>query len=119
MITPNRGRATSASPDALLSNRLSALDAGEGASCGLLLKQHHPLSRLPGFRDLGVRDDGPPEPCGRAGARAQVSNAVEKTYQRGDLIDKRRLLMEDWATFCAAPRAYRGGKVVTMRGGAP
>ena len=30
----NRGRATSASPfDALLSNRLLALDAGEGASC--------------------------------------------------------------------------------------
>jgi integrase len=43
-----------------------------------------------------------------------ISNAVERTYQRGDLIDKRRRLMEDWSRFCAKPAA--DGKVVALRG---
>jgi integrase len=42
-----------------------------------------------------------------------ISNAVEKTYQRGDLIDKRRRLMEDWAKFCG--RVNVSGEVVALR----
>ncbi len=34
---------------------------------------------------------------------AAVDNA-EAAYQRGDLLQKRRALMEDWATYCAMPR---------------
>src|SRR5262249_15547705 len=30
-----------------------------------------------------------------------ISNAVEKAYRRGDLLEKRRQLMAEWATFCA------------------
>jgi integrase len=30
-----------------------------------------------------------------------VGSAVERAYQRSDLFDRRRGLMEDWATFCA------------------
>ena len=29
-----------------------------------------------------------------------VSDAVEAAYRRGDLFDKRRKLMADWAKFC-------------------
>ncbi|MBB4099975.1 tyrosine-type recombinase/integrase [Sphingomonas kyeonggiensis] len=29
-----------------------------------------------------------------------VSNKVEAAYRRTDFLDKRRLLMRDWATFC-------------------
>lgn len=29
-----------------------------------------------------------------------VSNKVESTYHGTDFLDKRRLLMRDWATFC-------------------
>jgi integrase len=44
-----------------------------------------------------------------------VENKVEAAYRRGDLFEKRRKLMEDWATFCeAAPR----GEVVSLRVGA-
>lgn len=30
-----------------------------------------------------------------------VGNAVERAYRRGDQFEKRRRLMDDWATFCA------------------
>ena len=29
-----------------------------------------------------------------------VSNAVEAAYRRGDMLDKRRKLMEAWGGFC-------------------
>jgi integrase len=32
-----------------------------------------------------------------------IGNQVERAYRRGDLFDKRRRLMDDWATFCATP----------------
>ena len=34
-----------------------------------------------------------------------LSNKVEAAYRRGDLIDKRRRMMEDWAAFCAKPKS--------------
>jgi integrase len=33
-----------------------------------------------------------------------VPSAVEAAYRRGDLFEKRRLLMDEWATFCGEPR---------------
>jgi integrase len=33
----------------------------------------------------------------------KIGNAVEAAYKRGDLFEKRRRLMNDWATYCAAP----------------
>ena len=34
----------------------------------------------------------------------QLADDAEAAYQRGDLLRKRRALMEDWATYCATPR---------------
>jgi len=34
-----------------------------------------------------------------------ISSRVGQTYRRGDLFERRRLLMVAWATFCGAPRA--------------
>jgi integrase len=43
-----------------------------------------------------------------------VGSAVERAYRRGDLFDKRRRLMAEWAKFCStAPAA---GDVVLLRG---
>jgi hypothetical protein len=30
-----------------------------------------------------------------------VGNGVEAAYRRGDLFEKRRALMEDWARYCS------------------
>ena len=42
-----------------------------------------------------------------------VGNAVERAYQRSDLYDRRRRLMDDWARYCSAPAT--AGEVVTLR----
>jgi hypothetical protein len=34
-----------------------------------------------------------------------IGNAVEAAYRRGDLFEKRRQLMNDWAAVCARPAA--------------
>lgn len=42
-----------------------------------------------------------------------IKNKVESAYRRGDLLEKRRLLMADWANYCSAP--FVGGKVLPLR----
>ena len=42
---------------------------------------------------------------------------VEQAYMRGDLFEKRRRLMQQWATYCtAAPTTEQRGKVTALRG---
>jgi hypothetical protein len=44
-----------------------------------------------------------------------VSDKVEAAYRRGDMREKRRRLMADWATFCASPPVVKKGSVVPLR----
>jgi integrase len=44
-----------------------------------------------------------------------VSDAVERAYRRGDLLQKRILLAEKWGEFCMQPSRKGSGKVVSMR----
>jgi hypothetical protein len=39
---------------------------------------------------------------------------VEAAYRRGDLFDKRRRLMAEWATYCNTPEASGRDKVIAM-----
>jgi hypothetical protein len=41
-----------------------------------------------------------------------VGNKVEAAYQRGDMFDKRRQLMDAWAKFCA--RTVHESNVVSL-----
>jgi hypothetical protein len=41
-----------------------------------------------------------------------IDNKVEAAYRRGDLFEKRRLLMSEWAKFCALNK--RDGSVVSI-----
>jgi integrase len=53
------------------------------------------------FRDwVSERTNYPNEVAEMALAHA-VGNKVEAAYRRGDLLDKRRQMMDDWAAFCA------------------
>jgi integrase len=45
-----------------------------------------------------------------------IGDRVEAAYRRGDLWDKRRRLMEAWATYCATPTTAKAGEVVPLRG---
>ena len=44
-----------------------------------------------------------------------VSDKVEAAYRRGDMREKRRRLMADWADFCASPPTAGRGNVVPLR----
>jgi integrase len=47
-----------------------------------------------------------------------IPNATEKAYKRGDLFERRRKMMAQWAVFCGKPAAEAavGGKVVALAG---
>jgi integrase len=67
------------------------------------------------FRDWAAeRMNFPSEVVEMALAHA-VGSKVEAAYRRGDLFEKRRHLMDEWAEFCAAAPAG-DGKVVPLRG---
>ena len=67
------------------------------------------------FRDWAAEQTSfPNELCEIALAHA-VSDKVEAAYRRGDMMEKRRRLMADWALYCAGPPAKQGN-VTPMRG---
>jgi len=43
-----------------------------------------------------------------------IENKVERAYRRGDLFDRRRRLMDDWADYCASGGAA-GDNVTPIR----
>ena len=58
-----------------------------------------------GFRDWAAECTGyAHEVCEMALAHV-IGNKAEAAYRRGDLFDKRRKLMEAWATYCGTPVA--------------
>lgn len=70
-----------------------------------------------GFRDWAAECTGyAHEVCEMALAHV-IGNKSEAAYRRGDLFDKRRRLMADWATYCASEGAA-GAKVSPIRGAA-
>ena len=67
------------------------------------------------FRDWAAEQTAyPHELCEIALAHA-VGNKVEAAYRRGDMMEKRRRLMAEWANHCAKPAVAAGGKVVNIR----
>jgi integrase len=57
------------------------------------------------FRDWAEERGGMPREVAEMCLAHQVGNAVERSYRRSDLLDKRRTLMERWARFCCPTSA--------------
>ena len=56
------------------------------------------------FRDWSAESTNyPHEVCEMALAHV-IGNKAEAAYRRGDLFDKRRRLMDEWAAYCATPK---------------
>ena len=53
------------------------------------------------FRDWAAEATSYPNEVAEMALAHVVKNRVEAAYRRGDLLDKRRGLMIDWATFCS------------------
>ena len=66
------------------------------------------------FRDWAAERTAYPNEVVEMALAHAVGNKAEAAYRRGDLFEKRRSLMDEWAAFCEVPVA--GGKVVPIRG---
>jgi integrase len=88
----------------------------------LLLREHlgRPGVTVHGFRstfrDWASETTGYPNHVQEMALAHGIGSAVEKAYRRGDLFEKRRRLMADWATFCGSPSA-RAAVVAIRREG--
>lgn len=70
-----------------------------------------------GFRDWAAESTGYAHEVAEMALAHTIENKVERAYRRGDLFDKRRRLMDDWAAFCDSD-AVAGGEVTPIRKGA-
>jgi integrase len=66
------------------------------------------------FRDWAAETTSYQREVLEAALAHTIDSKVEAAYRRGDLFDKRRRLMDDWAAFCGRV-APAGGTVVPMR----
>jgi integrase len=68
------------------------------------------------FRDWCAEVTNYPREIAEAALAHTLRDKTEAAYQRGDLMEKRRRLMTEWAAFCARPAP--AGEVVPLRAGA-
>lgn len=68
-----------------------------------------------GFRDWAAECTGYAHEVAEMALAHTIENKVERAYRRGDLFDKRRRLMDDWATHCASDGAAGAGVIPIRR----
>ena len=69
------------------------------------------------FRDWCAEQTNYPREIAEAALAHVLQDKTEAAYQRGDLLEKRRRLMDAWARYCTSPARASGGVVpLTGRG---
>jgi integrase len=66
------------------------------------------------FRDWAA-ETGKPSDIAEAALAHTLGSKTQVAYQRGDLLDRRRRLMDQWADFCWRVAPVEGGDVVALR----
>lgn len=66
------------------------------------------------FRDWAAERTAYPGDLAEMALAHTIGDKVEAAYRRGDMFDKRRRMMEEWASFCATV-AGSGAEVVPLR----
>jgi len=69
------------------------------------------------FRDWVREATAYPAEVAEAALAHTIADKTVAAYARGDLIEKRRRLMDEWADFCGRPAPTTGGEVVPLRAG--
>jgi integrase len=67
------------------------------------------------FKDWCSEQTAYPNEMSEMALAHAVSDKVEAAYRRGDMREKRRRLMADWAAYCESPPTAEKGKVVPLR----
>jgi integrase len=66
-----------------------------------------------GFRDWAAETTAYPNHVVEQALAHAMGNGVEADYRRGDLLEKRRQLMQAWADYCSRPQVE--AEVVPIR----
>lgn len=66
------------------------------------------------FRDWAAECTNYPSEMAEMALAHTISDKVEAAYRRGDLFEKRRKMMADWALFCATQRTSQGTPAATL-----
>lgn len=69
------------------------------------------------FRDWAAERTNYPRDVAEMALAHAIGDKVEAAYRRGDLFEKRRRMMAEWAAFCAAP-SVKSGEVISLRSAA-
>ena len=67
------------------------------------------------FRDWAAEQTSFPDEIRKVASGHTVGGSVQQAYQRTDLLEKRRQLMELWATFLGMPSVKKGNTVTPIR----
>ena len=67
------------------------------------------------FRDWAAEQTAYPDEIRKAASGHTVGDSVKEAYQRTDLLDKRRNLMNEWAKYMEHPTAKQSDNVRTLR----
>ena len=67
------------------------------------------------FRDWAAEQTAYPDEIRKAASGHTVGDSVKAAYQRTDLLDKRRNLMNEWAVFLDQPKVVHNTKVTPIR----
>lgn len=67
------------------------------------------------FRDWSAEQTNYPDEIRKAASMHSVGDSVKAAYQRTDLLEKRRHLMEEWANFLDQAYVQRNGTITPIR----
>ncbi len=67
------------------------------------------------FRDWAAEQTNYPDEIRKAASGHTVGDSVKEAYQRTDLLDKRRNLMNEWSRFLSQPCLQRSNNVTRLR----
>ena len=67
------------------------------------------------FRDCSAEQTNFPREIAEAALAHVLSNKAEAAYQRADLLEKRRKLMEHWGKFTSTPPAPQSTRVIPLK----
>lgn len=67
------------------------------------------------FRDWAAEQTSYPDEIRKAASGHVVGDQVKEAYQRTDLLEKRRQLMQEWAAFLDRPAVKQGANVTPIR----
>src|SRR5271165_3392737 len=91
-------------PGVALNKALAAAGGGEATVHGFRCT----------FRDWCAEATNTPRELAEAALAHTLSDKVEAAYRRGDMFEKRRALMAQWAALCGKPYELLTGKVVAI-----